>query len=153
MRRRALLFWFISMVSPCPLWSIKTPAQQLERRDGNWWREVDQNDRLRYAVGFMDGMELGKDFCVWGMSKTDKTAQNCKGSVVASYSEMSGRYFGSVTSGQLCDGLNDFYDDYRNRSLLIFAAVWLVIQGIAGVSKDQLDKSTEQWRKNASRSP
>ena len=131
--------------------AYKSEAQESNRRDGTWWRGLSVSDRLLFVVGFMDGMDLGGDFSYWGMSSASSKA--CAGAASESYGEMVNKYFANTTSGQLADGLTDFYEDYRNRSILIHGAAWLVVQGIAGVPKDELEKSIESWRKNAAASP
>lgn len=32
------------------------------RRDGNWWLTLQKWDRINYAVGFLDGTDLGHNF-------------------------------------------------------------------------------------------
>jgi hypothetical protein len=117
------------------------------RRDGNWWTSLEKEYKLKYLVGFFDGMDLGNRFSYWGMSKT--TDAKCSGAVVESYSKYSIKYFSHVTNIQLADGIDTFYSDYRNRRITIDGAVWLVVNGIAGTLQDDLDKMIENWRKNA----
>jgi hypothetical protein len=66
-----------------------------------------------------------------------------------SYLEYDSKYFTHVTNGQLVDGVNQFSSDYRNRGIRIYAAVWLVVQGIAGTSQAEMEKITESWRQNS----
>ena len=49
----------------------------------------------------------------------------------ASYNEYAERYLSNRTSGQIVDGLNSFYEDYRNRTIAIDDAVWVVLRNIA----------------------
>jgi hypothetical protein len=126
-------------------------AQESTSRDGTWWRGLSASDHITYVVGFMDGMQLGGEFSYWHMS--DSEQKSCAGLTANSYSQMLDKYLGKVTAGQLTDGLTDFYEDYRNRSILIHGAVWLVVQSISGVPKDELEKLIESWRKNATASP
>lgn len=151
MDRRALIGNLLLVIAPLSLSARKANGQQSLRRDGTWWQELLANDRLLFIIGFMDGMQLGRNFSHWGMEK-DKESEACSGKAVVSFGKMTEQYFSKVTAAQLTDGLDDFYMDYRNRSLPIHAAVWLVVQGIAGVPKDKLEKSIESWRRNASKS-
>ena len=118
-----------------------------ERRDGNWWISLEQEYKLKYLVGFFDGMDLGNRFSYWGMSKGAQ--RKCTGNVVDSYSTYESKYFAQVTNDQLSDGIDNFYSDYRNRRISIVGAVWLVVNGIAGTPEDTLHTMTENWRKNA----
>ena len=66
----------------------------------------------------------------------------------ASYSEnIDGDAIGGIND-QLVDGLDSFYSDYRNRKILINVAVWLVAKEISGKSKEEMEKMSEDCRKN-----
>lgn len=124
---------------------------QNDRRDGNWWKDLTRSGKLDYMVGFFDGMDLGRDFSYWGMTKDlgDKPPA-CAGTAVASFGDMMSKYFTNPTNEQIADGLDTFYKDYRNRSVKVHDAVWLVVNSIAGTPQNELDKMIESWRKNAS---
>ena len=52
-------------------------------------------------------------------------------------------------SGSL-DVVKDFiYEDFKNRKIKIYNAVWLVGQQIAGKSSGEMEKIIEVYRKNA----
>ena len=55
-----------------------------------------------------------------------------------------------MTNVQIVDGLDTFYKDHQNRSIRLKAAVWLVVNTIAGTPQDELDKMIEYLRKKAS---
>jgi hypothetical protein len=57
------------------------------------------------------------------------------------------RYLGGVTTGQICDGLNEFYKDYRNRRINIPNAVWIVLNMTSGKSDDEVRSMVEHFRK------
>jgi hypothetical protein len=124
-------------------------GQTSERRDGNWWLGQSQSVKVHYFVGFLDGLQLGSNFSYWGIIGKDPKA-SCSAEAVKSYSDLTAKYLTDVTDGQLVDGVDDFYKDYRNRKILIPNATWLVLQGIAGTPQDKLDKMIENWRENAS---
>lgn len=73
----------------------------------------------------------------------------CLGKVMDSYSEHSSKYFNNVTNGQIVDGLDSLYGDYRNRRIKIADAVWLIVNGIAGTPQKEIDVMIENWRRNA----
>ena len=91
-------------------------------------------------------MDLGNKFSYWEFIHDDKSG--CMLKVSTSYSNFVGKYFKDVTNGQLVDGLDDFYSDYRNRRILLSNAIWLVSNSIAGEDKKKLEKMIENWRKN-----
>jgi hypothetical protein len=118
------------------------------RRDGNWWLSQDRTIKLGYIVGFLDGIHLGNRFSYWKFI-ADPEGKPCLTKVAISFSEYEDKYLSNVKVGQLADGLNDFYSDYKNRRIEVVDAVWLVLNGIAGTPKEELDKMIEAYRRNA----
>ena len=96
-------------------------------------------------TGFFDGMGLGHNFAYWN-NVNDKV---CAPKIVGSYDFYSDKFLKEVTNIQLADGLDEFYKDYRNRSIRISNGVWLVLNSIAGTPQAELDKKIENFRKNA----
>lgn len=125
------------------------PAFSEEHRDGNWWRELNAPQKAMYVTGFFDGMELGHRFSYWGFAPV-ATKENMPGieKVANSYAKMKLRYMTNVSSGQVADGLTQFYEDYRNRSISIDEAVWLVANSIAGTPEAKMKELIESFRKN-----
>lgn len=124
-------------------------AQDKNRRDGNWWLSLEQVDKTNYMVGFFDGAELGRNFSYCGFSGTAKA--NCLGYTMKSFNDYEEKYFSNVTNGQVADGLDAFYKDYKNRSIKVSNAVWLVLSSIAGTPQKELDKKIENVRAHASK--
>jgi hypothetical protein len=52
-------------------------------------------------------------------------------------------------AGQVSDGLDAFYKDYRNRSIRVVDAMWVVANSIAGTPQKEIDAMTENFRKYA----
>ena len=136
--------FFISLL----LLSFNIYSQTNDRRDGNWWNNLDANTKYYFVTGFFDGMDLGNNFSYWGITNSN-TECNCISKTIESYNYYADKYFKNVTNVQLVDGLNDFFSDYRNRRIRISSAVWLVTNSIVGTPKEELDKMIESWRKNA----
>jgi hypothetical protein len=120
------------------------------RRDGNWWNEETRGEKLDYVTGFFDGMDLGSRFSYWGILDTYGKDATCANQALASYNDFDKKFFTNLTNTQITDGLDTFYKDYRNRSIKVFDAVWIVLNTIAGTSQADIDKMIENWRKNAS---
>ncbi len=123
-------------------------STDLSRRDGNWWTGETETFKLAYVAGFYDGMDLGNRFSYWDLLKED-TMKSCLSRVSTSFSTYEQKYMGNTTNSQLVDGLDSFYSDYRNRRIVLPSAVWLVVNGIAGMPQKDLDKMIESWRKNS----
>jgi hypothetical protein len=124
---------------------------QSKRRDGNWWNGTTRDEKLDYIIGFFDGMDLGHNFTIWGVagSQSDKGSP-CLFNALKSYDDYSSKFFTNVTNYQLVDGLDTFYKDYRNRSIRVHDAVWVVVNTIAGTPQEKVDKLIENSRKAAS---
>lgn len=124
------------------------------RRDGNWWRQTDKNTRYSFVLGYFDGMELGLSFACWKYSsppeKNSQEFNNCINLTYPSFQEFQTKYFSKVTNGQMADGLDRFYADFKNRSILVQDALWIVAREIAGIPKGQLNEMILNYRKNAS---
>lgn len=122
-------------------------AQSDDRRDGNYWNELPENEKYKYVTGFFDGLELGNRFSYWGM---DSSKHDCLAEAIASFREYGNKYFKDVTNIQIVDGLNEFYKDYRNRKIKIIDSIWLISNSIAGMSEQEIQTMIENYRKNAS---
>src|SRR5258708_892616 len=100
------------------------------RRDGNWWRHLPELERLAYVVGFFDGMGLGHEFSYWGLPSKDGKVDSFTEAVGVSYALMEEKYLKGVTNNQIADGITKLYADYRNRTIMLHGAVWLVLNSI-----------------------
>lgn len=120
-------------------------------RDGNWWRNQTEEQKTMYTTGFFDGTSLGHEFSFWNFANT-KEKEACAADAVESFKTYWQKYGQNVTNIQIADGLTTFYSDYRNRSILIPDAVWLVLNSIAGTPQVELDKMIENFRKTAASS-
>jgi len=122
------------------------------RSDGNWWRTLDYTSQACLIIGFFDGMNLGHQFSVWGFYDFDEPSQKQQEAfelASQSYKKYTSKYTTHVTNIQLVDGLNEFYSDFKNRKIVVFKAVWLVLQQIAGKPAEEMDKIIESWRRHA----
>jgi hypothetical protein len=131
------------------LFSFCIARADSDRRDGNWWRELTTPQRESYLTGFFDGMDLGNDFSYWGMMDDSGKTDASVAGAVKSYNIMLDKYLKDVTNVQLADGLTKFYEDYRNRKIMVPKAAWLVFNAISGKSQEEMDKMTESFRKYA----
>ncbi|HTH74700.1 MAG TPA: hypothetical protein VL635_09875 [Trinickia sp.] len=114
-------------------------------QNGNFWLTQSSSSHIDYILGFLDGMRLGANFSQWKWDVTSKEGLSKASSALDSYNTEAQKYISNVTVGQIVDGLNQFYSDFRNRNIMIHDAVWLVLEQISGVPDDQLH--LEGWRK------
>ncbi len=117
-----------------------------ETLNGNWWKDQDEQTRLMFMLGFFKGMPLGGKLSFWkdyNMDKPQASAQKA----IESYSEYANKYFNGVDIFKHINGLNEFYSDHRNRTIMIDDAVWLGANKIAGMPQNEFDKLIIQYRK------
>jgi len=105
------LMGLMFVITIIPLLPVSASNEGNTVRDGNWWVEQSEAPKLYYVVGFYDGMELGHEFSYWGLPKGSATVSE----VVTSYDNYGVKYLSGVTNAQLIQGLDVFYEDYRNR--------------------------------------
>ncbi len=138
--RWLLVLFILLMISPT------ARDQANDRRDGNWWRAQSVNTRYAFMTGFLDGLYLGNDFSYWGLTNSKG---ECVEPIAKSFSDNITKFVSGVTNAQLSDGLDSFYEDYRNRRIRVDHGVWLVLNEISGKPKDDMDRMIENWRRNA----
>lgn len=141
MKIRSLIILAIIATLPAIAWGET-------RRDGNWWSTLARPDKTAYVVGFFDGMKLGWEFSYWKYVHGTNEQLACIPQTIDSYTEYNRKYLSNVTNVQVADGLDTFYKDFKNRSILINSAVWLVLNQIAGTPESELDIIIQKYRRN-----
>lgn len=151
---RTILF---SLIAVCLLpQGIKVcKAQDLNRRDGNLWlkleslpdQQVSKLLRASYIGGLKDGVALEAGFLADVLA--DSSFPPSDTVVIHNYVSSTGRYSNNISVEQLMDGLDSFYSDYRNRSILLMWAVFYISKEIAGTPETQLNTLIEDLRRNA----
>jgi len=124
-----------------------TAVAENKRRDGNWWRQQSRTSKLDYVTGLFDGIDLGEQFTWRGVVDTNDIT--CSSKAFRSAAANEDKYMSHVTVGQVTDGLDSFYEDYRNRSIHVSKAFWIVLNSIRGTPQPELDKMIEENRKVA----
>ena len=130
--------------------SVAASAQQDNNRtDGNAWTRLDYAAKLNYVGGVFDGMILGNHLSYWAWTDAKGNLDSAKVvPATQSFSELTTKYFSHVTAGQLISGLDAFYGDYRNRRIMLYDAIWLVVNEISGKSDAEMSKMIESYRRN-----
>jgi len=125
---------------------IRASADDLIQ-NGNFWLTQTAASHIDYILGFTEGMQLGRNFAAWKWNPSSKDGATKMAAASNSFDTESQKYLTDVTVGQIVDGLNQFYSDFRNRNIMVHDAVWLVLQEIAGTPDSQLN--LEVWRKTS----
>lgn len=149
--------FFVAVLVMCL--TLVSAVEGAENRDGNWWNDLPANQKLAYAVGFLDGQDYAAlmfaGAALYGMAdpKTGKYDPN-RAKIAKDIGKLANdqikRDFGNVTNGQLVAGLDKIYADYRNMRIGVADAMIVVIRSIGGMSDDEVAKFLERKRKAAS---
>ncbi|HTZ46552.1 MAG TPA: hypothetical protein VMH20_03115 [Verrucomicrobiae bacterium] len=123
--------------------------QEYDRRDGNWWIQLDAVAKANYLAGFLDGIELGNRVAFLGAGKSEGDYQSVSGKAAASSATFRAKYLRNISGIQLTDQLDDFYSDARNRQILVYDGVWAVLNQLAGKPDAVMQPLIETMRKDA----
>jgi hypothetical protein len=110
------------------------------RHDGTWWTRQSAGFRLLYILGFMDGMDLGSRFSTPDTVPANGTRDSSL-DTRRTYKARTEQYFANVTVGQISDGLDTFYRDYRNRSINLADGFEIVVRSIKGENVEALTRT------------
>jgi hypothetical protein len=116
--------------------------QSTARTDGNWWNGLNSLTKYGYVVGYANGSAKADATWAYGLCKTQVTAK-----YLAAVSK--GNDYSGITIGQLVEGVDQFYKDFRNTRILSSDAMMVVKQQISGVSQKEIDEFLELIRKTA----
>jgi hypothetical protein len=100
-------------------------------RDGTWWNELNRSTKAGYVAGFIDG-------AITACEHEDVRQACAKSKVLMLYTGAYGPQ--NFTNGQIVDGLDHFYQDYRNRSINMRAATFYVLLELQGADPKALDE-------------
>ncbi len=116
--------------------------------DGTWWQRTDKTTKVTFLVGVREGAHFMANHAAFSTCRhllADKFAQ-CQQKAEADMYETFGRYSNGVTHGQLYDGIDALYADYRNRRLSITALMPVVLRSIGGMPSAEADRWLELMR-------
>lgn len=125
--------------------ATQTPQQP---RDGKWWQGLEQSEKYLHVIGMIDGARLGQEFVLAEMSKGKNGIKGFSDAFDA-YEKAEAKYLGKLTSGEIAQGLDAFYADYKNRRIWIHDATFVVLMGISGVPQAQIEKRVEAMRRES----
>jgi hypothetical protein len=120
--------------------------QAPQKHDGYWWVSLNSEDKLYFVDGYTAGLGFASDQmtlkCLSVEPAHDKEAlHRC-----AADPWMVPFDFGKSTMGQVSDGVDDFYKDFRNKLIDVRVAIRYVRDELAGVPPDSLAQELNDWR-------
>lgn len=134
-----------------PALALGAPAEANaanDRRDGNWWRTLDRKAKLNFALGMVDGLILAIEFiydaAVLKNAKYEKATE-----FVGDYADACDEYVAGIRDTQAVDGLDAFYQDFRNRTILVPFGMRVVAFQIRGVENSSIQDAVRYYRQRA----
>ena len=103
-------------------------ASEHETRDGNWWRTLSETQRVFVCTGMFEGVRTARTIL----------AQENQDAIDQKYTASVRSLFAGITIGQCVDGVNEFYKDFRNRTIEIPVAFWIVAWQTKGATDEQV---------------
>jgi hypothetical protein len=131
-------------------------------QNGYWWAKLNQQERVAWIVGFNDGSEVVRGNITTaclnqaGASQEQMKQQLKPGPIYEAAAADCDKKLGLLlnpykppkANGQIIDGLNQFYADYRNKNINVLAAVYYVYQELDGVPQNLLDEFVRSVRQD-----
>ena len=119
----------------------KTNAEQVQSaHNGFWWLNESSGFKTGYCLGYIEGAHSTS--FIWQSAATHISKQE-----IHSANETS--QFNNIKVGQLSDGLDAFYVDFRNKSIHVEDAIGYVRGQLRGWSEQELSSDLQQMRKLA----
>ncbi len=127
-------------------------------RSGDWWTHLTVADKVNVMVGFLDGQTFAHQ--AFNLSiynalldpKTGKYDPNRNPGIFALQTAVQDEFkreFNSVSPGQLIEGLDKLYADYRNKRVTVADALDVVVGSISGNTDAQYESLLEYYRKKS----
>lgn len=133
-------------------------------RDGTWWRSLSPLQKNAYVVGFLDGTDYGTQNAaslVLGHltgrtlpsdGREEAEAQAFMEWAKGLYYEIhKSTFLDRVKAGQLVDGVDHIYSDYRNRRIPPVLIIDVAAEAIRGSSDAEIERRLEGLRKMVSK--
>jgi hypothetical protein len=104
-----------------------------ETRDGRWWLSLSPLEKATYTAGMMDGVNVGE-----GISPEPEL-----------FTARAAELLANKNVKQLKDGIDHFYKDFRNRSIPVYSAFWVVAMEINGVAATKIEEMIRALRRES----
>jgi negative regulator of sigma E activity len=135
-----------------------TSIARAEASDGRWWDKLNQGQKLAYVAGFIDG--TGYSVTLLTVATLNAMADPKTGKFNAERAEVAkATSLGTVqalkdnlsnlTAGQVVQGLDATYSDYRNQGISVLDCAYVVIYAIKGGNEAEVTRLLEVRRKQA----
>lgn len=148
-RRSSFAFRILAVAALCLLATGRPSADaQSQPHDGRWWNSlqypapIGDAPKVMYLAGYLDGIQTGGDLAVsQGLKARAGAPPGCTASRITDFS--------NIRVGQLEDGLDAFYKDFRNTQIPVKEALLYVRDQISGcndaVLKQEIEVLRQTW--------
>lgn len=151
----ARLVHFLLLLVLAAAAQAQAQGQGQQKRNGEWWRSLDETARVFYVAGFMAAR--ASDVVVFPVlicqleSKEHEAVMSCarRHTDFLSSKPLGRLGTSGMSVGQVMDGVGSFYDDYRNRRIDVNAAVNAVAMSISGTPASEVSDFVERLRRIA----
>ena len=132
-----------------------TATAQHTKHDGNWWNDSSEGFRLGFVTGYLVSMNTVGDAAIFRcMSAKGITSQtppkvltDALDACAQSPEAKPYQAYTGFTVGQWKDGIDEFYKDFRNRSLDVQLAIRWVNEQLHGTPAKELEDMVTEWRR------
>lgn len=136
------------------LFVVNGRAQQQTQQNYNgfWWSSMTPSFKLGWVSGYamaMDSaftMQLGTCIAQMPMYKKEYPNTDPKVLMQTFCLNNTGFDYDGIAMGQLVDGMDAFYGDYRNKQLAVDWSIQYVRDSIKGKSPQELEAEVTMWR-------
>jgi len=128
-------------------------TSEVDRHDGYWWDESGDAFKLGYVIGLSRGIShCGSAFAYFREDfLSDSISLDDCLNVLLLYGEYLIEFnIEGVTYGQMRDGINTLYEDYRNKQLPAVYLLPVVEMQVAGKSEAEIDSALQELRRISS---
>ena len=121
-------------------------GQQQDVLDGSAWQRYSQQFKGGYITGYIEAMGNAQVSSAGACMRIDSPKDKNAGASKACISNAQSFNFDSITIGQLLNGMETFYRDFRNLQVPLTMAMRLVRDEIRGRSEEDVQKELVSWR-------
>lgn len=149
MRRFAGIFFILIFI----LFMGNAWAEYISNYDGNTWIGWDDSTKNAFIVGFMSGCnivveenQMGIAAKMYDLAVKEKKPKKTISEIFSHAldekfrnEELKKYSLINIAAGQMSDGLNTLYQDFKNRNIKITDAIYVVKKQIQGASAEEVE--------------
>lgn len=131
---------------------------QEQTNNGYWWVDQSPTFKIGFATGYAMAMTANSDAagfrCIaakHGGIIPQQVPSNEELDACLQSPEVMALDFGKIRMGQLVDGVDEFYKDFRNKSIDIGYAMYYVRDELKGKTDKELAAELAGWRQAANK--